>query len=207
MSAARWPAALLYAVASVVSFADAAPIPKEFKPGTGDYFPTAVGTRWEYVADGTDKLDHTREVTEATVGDGTTTAVFTWTSHGGQYTSASVYRVDAKQVARTGWSKEQPFDTPALMWKAEAKAGDTWTVGIVGPAEATQFTATRGKETEVTTPAGKFKAVPVTIRPGKNEKEANTYWYAPGVGLVRWDNQNGKTIVLSKFTPGKEAKK
>ena len=192
---------------ALLSFALAAPVPKDFAPPKGEYFPTAVGTRWEYVAEGTDKLDHTREVTEAETADAATTAVFQWTSHGGQYTAASVYRVEGKLVLRTGWAKAQSFETPCTMWKPDAKAGDTWTAGIVGPKEATQFTAARGEEAEVTTPAGKFRAVPVTIRPGNDAKSANTYWYAPGVGLVRWDNQNGKTVVLSQFAPGPEAKK
>ena len=203
MSAVRWSAALLFAVTAVA----AAPVPKDFVPPKGEYFPTAVGTRWEYVLDGTDKLDHTREVTESETANAATTAVFKWTSHGGQYTAASVYRVEGKLVLRTGWAKAQSFETPCTMWKPDAKAGDTWTAGIVGPKEATQFTAARGEEAEVTTPAGKFRAVPVTIRSRNDAKSANTYWYAPGVGLVRWDNQNGKTVVLTKFTPGKEAKK
>ena len=61
MSAVRWSAALLFAVTAVA----AAPVPKDFAPPKGEYFPTAVGTRWEYVVEGTDKLDHTREVTES----------------------------------------------------------------------------------------------------------------------------------------------
>jgi len=58
----------------------------------------------------------------------------------------------------------------------------------------------------VTTPAGKFEAVPVAIQAGADAKNTNTYWYAAGVGMVKWKS-GSRTVVLSKFTPAKETKK
>ena len=203
MSVVRWPAALLFAVTTAV----AAPVPKELTASKGVYFPTAVGTRWEYVREGTDAVDHSRVVSaEETDKDGTRTVAFEWTSVGGQYTKSSLYRVDKRFVRRTGWTRTQSFEVPCVMWDADAKAGDKWTAGIVGPKEKSQFTATRGAAEVVTTPAGKFEAVPVAIQAGADVKNTNTYWYAPGVGLVKWES-GARTVVLSKFTHGKEIKK
>jgi hypothetical protein len=200
MPVARRSAILLLALAA--SAATAAPVPKELKAKKGDFFPTAVGSRWEFVVDGTDTLDHVREVTaEEVEKDGTRTVDFVWTSHAGSYGRDTTYRVDATGVARLGFGKGNRFQVPYLMFKADAKPGESWDAGISLGGRA-ENVCTRGAAETVTTPAGKFEAVPVTF--GTTAK--HTYWYAAGVGLVKWKNGN-KVIVLSKYTAGKEAKK
>lgn len=200
MFVARWSAVLLFAVASVGL---AAPVPKELKAKKGDLFPTAVGSRWEFVIEGTETLDHTREVTaEEVAQDGTRTVEFVWTSHAGSYGRDTTYRVDKAGVARLGFGKGSRFEVPYLMFKADAKPGESWDAGISRPAAQNGNICTRGEAETVTTPAGKFEAIPVSFGTTAN----HTYWYAAGVGLVKWKNGN-KTIVLSKYTPGPEAKK
>ncbi|MEO2089663.1 MAG: hypothetical protein ABGY75_09230 [Gemmataceae bacterium] len=182
----------------VASATLAAPVPKAAKK-KGDYFPTAVGSKWEYVQEGTDTLDHTREVTESDEKDGVRTATFRWTSHANAYTKGSRYRIDAGGVWRLGWD-DHNFDEPNLMLKAGAKAGESWDAGITKKKPA-EFVNELGAEEEVVTPAGKFQAVSVKVTQAKGGLD--TYWYAPDVGMVRWKFSNGKAIVLSTFTPGK----
>lgn len=193
------PAALLLVLAVALPTASA-PLPKELRAKAGSPFPTALGTRWEYVVEGTDKLDHTRDVVEEAVEkDGTRTAAVKWTSHGGGYGERTEYRVTtAGDVERVGLGKGHRFAVPYLMISGAAKPGDTWNAGIDAGG---RFTCTRGGVERVTTPAGKFAAF--SVRFGSND--TNTYWYAPGVGLVKWAN-GGKVIVLSKYAVGRTAK-
>jgi hypothetical protein len=185
-------------LASVAVVALAAPVPKAARK-KGDYFPTAVGTKWEYVQEGTDTLDHTREVTESDEKDGVRTAAFKWTSHANAYTKGSRYRIDAGGVWRLGWD-DHTFEEPNLMFKFGAKAGESWDAGITKKKPA-EFVNELGAEEEVVTPAGKFQAVSVAVKQAKGG--VDTYWYAPDVGMVRWKFTTGKAIVLKAFTPGK----
>ncbi len=180
------------------ALATAAPVPKAVKK-KGDYFPTAVGTKWEYVQEGTDTLDHTREVTESDEKGEVRTATFKWTSHANAYTKGSRYRIDAGGVWRLGWD-DHTFDEPNLMVMAGAKAGESWDAGITRK-KPPEFVNELGAEEEITTPAGKFRAVSVTVTQATGG--VDTYWYAPDVGMVRWKFGTGKAIVLGSFTPGK----
>ena len=78
---------LLLAVAAPLAIA--APIPKDFRAKQPS-FPTAVGTKWEYVIQGTDTLDHVREVTSRDrEKDGSYTFEETWTDAAGRATGAA----------------------------------------------------------------------------------------------------------------------
>ena len=65
-------------------------------------------------------------------------------------------------------------------------------------------TVTAGAAEEVTTPAGKFTAVPITMvtqtRTGKYESKS---WYADGVGLVKSTSEGVVVRELKAFTIGK----
>jgi hypothetical protein len=54
----------------------------------------------------------------------------------------------------------------------------------------------------VEVPAGEFEAVGVEIQL-QGGRVLKTWWFAPGVGLVRIGNENS-TYVLKSFTPGKD---
>lgn len=61
---------------------------------------------------------------------------------------------------------------------------------------------------EVEVPAGKFSAVRVeedvvfTNRGRPDDHFRRTFWYAPGVGVVKEDI-SGRTAVLEAFSPGR----
>lgn len=199
MSLVRWPIVLLV----LAPLAMAAPVPKEFKAKKGDYFPTTVGTSWEYVVEATGAADHSREVTaETRQEDGSRMAEFKWTSQGGSYGELTTYRADPNGFARIGFGKGQKFEVPYQMLKLDVKPGDTWDAGISRRVVRDEEFCTRGDDETITTPAGKFECI--SVRYGKTA--SHIYWYAPGVGLVKWKNGE-KVIVLSKFTPAREAKK
>ncbi len=197
------PLLLLAVAAPLVA---AAPIPKDFQRPV-NFFPTTVGTHWEYVREGTDTLDHAREVTtEIKEKDSGRTFEETWTCFAGQYGKYHEYRVDPNGLAEIRSGRGARFELPHLLVKAGAKASDTWDAGVgpTPPGEKPWFTGTRGADEEVTTPAGKFRAVKVVLRNGRGE--VDVHWYAAGIGLVKSKDGNGRVVVLSKFTPGKETK-
>jgi hypothetical protein len=64
-----------------------------------------------------------------------------------------------------------------------------------------------GRTEEVTVPAGTYSAIRVDVEI-KYETETMwmTFWYAPGVGSVKFEGASGdfkQTTVLKSFTPAK----
>jgi hypothetical protein len=189
---------------ALLAAALSAPVPKE-KPAPL-FYPVTVGATRVLggVEDGAGET--AEEVTEVEEKDGvyTVTVQASGLSKGAPvWTKTRVYEVSAgKVVRRVGEEREAVFDLGA-------KAG-TWNVEVKakGKADVTASFAV-GKEEEVDTPAGKFKAVPVTERWPHPEREiANTRWYAPGIGVVKqFAHDPESTALLKSFTPGKDAKK
>lgn len=84
------------------------------------------------------------------------------------------------------------------VYKLGSKKGDTWK----GPSE--KGDATHMGTTEVTVPAGKYKDV-IHIRLTDEDAKVHDFYYAPAVGLVRWEttSSRGKAVlVLRKFIGG-----
>lgn len=81
------------------------------------------------------------------------------------------------------------------VYKLGSRKGDTWK----GPSE--KGDATHMGKTEVTVPAGKYEDV-VHIRLTDEDGKLHNFYYAPKVGLVRWEttSSRGKAVlVLRKF--------
>ncbi len=92
---------------------------------------------------------------------------------------------------------QTPF-TPGAKWRAAAN--------VAGQATDVTFVAKETEEVEV--PAGKYKAARVE-GDGKvaGTDTKITYWFAPGVGIVKLKYQlaGGEAVLeLKSFTPGKE---
>lgn len=84
------------------------------------------------------------------------------------------------------------------VYKLGSKAGDTWE----GPSG--RGTATHMGTTEVTVPAGTYRDV-IHIRLTDEIANVHDFYYAPTVGLVRWDTSAGSgrsVLVLRKFIHG-----
>jgi hypothetical protein len=98
------------------------------------------------------------------------------------------------------------IDPPACLLKLPHEDGARWKYrvkaqpgGLAG-AEATN--TAHGPE-EVVVPAGKYQAIRVEYRGTRDSKEeAATFWYAPGVGLVKMVCE-GVLQELKSFTPKK----
>src|SRR5262249_13237870 len=143
----------------------AAPVPKDaVKPAL--YFPTTVGTERVYGTRFDGWVYHVDTVTKVeTEGD-----VFrvTTVSSGRIENTRQVNEVSAGKgvvtVAKGFDGELKPCDPPRVVLKLPAKAGDTWTEEQKGDAGKVTTTYTVDKEAEVEAPAGKFKAIPVTVR-------------------------------------------
>ena len=103
------------------------------------------------------------------------------------------------------------LETPLPLLKYPYKAKDSWTTKTKVGTEALEVTATTGEIEEIETPAGKYKAVPVSLEAEQmGMKVITTYWFAPDVGIVSQKMKIGEiefSTKLKKFTPGKADKK
>jgi len=166
-----------------LSIAVAAPVPKDAKKENP--FPYTVGTKWEYIHDGDEKKVWVEEVTECEEKDGAITFKVDITPDEGEK-RFEVYRLKDGELVITA-TQDGKFDPPMLIAKAGMKAGDEWKSKWTLKAECltveAETTLTVGKAEEITTPAGKFTATPVT-RTGEGEEKV-VFWFADGAGMIR----------------------
>jgi hypothetical protein len=183
------------AVVSVLPAAPAAPVPKHLMPKDEPVcFPTRVGdrlvsvigkqeivivvTKVEKVEDG---LEVTQEHEDAT----------------GNRTHDMTVVASAKGLKVVRYSGRE-LDPPLWWLKLPHVANNEWT-----DTWGTQVRAHRtlGWE-EVEVPAGKIRAMRVERDDDSSGMNKTTYWYAPGLGCIKWSSGNlGRE--LTGFTPGK----
>lgn len=191
---------LLLPVLAFGSLAVAAPVPKVKKL---DPFPSAVGTKWEYVRSEDPNRVYVEEVTDGEEKNGVRTVrIDIVTDTGGKL--FETYKLEKGELRLTA-STNATYDTPLLIRKAELKDGDTWTNEYTLNGTAYEVAYSVGKPEELDTPAGKFTAFPITrryVKPNARVRET-TYWYGDGVGLVRQVTDGVKVQELKTFTKGK----
>jgi len=95
--------------------------------------------------------------------------------------------VDAEGVhvaGRRQLGKRLVFARPYLLLKRALEPGDQWRAPVAVEGRELEATVSVGEPAELVTPAGSFRAVPVTL-----ESDVLHYrrWYAENVGLVRED--------------------
>jgi hypothetical protein len=174
---------------------------KKPPPPPAPFYPLKAGDTWEYRR-GQQKLT-TRVVREEALG-ADTYAVLETTADGKTVLEKiaalpnGVYRAFAEDLS---------IEPPLCILKLPVKAGETWIVKCKAgglPIDGT-FTV---REEDVKVPAGAFKTVRSTstdFRIG-TLKMSLSYWFAPGVGLVKQRLQLGdrdEVFELEKFTPAK----
>jgi len=203
---------LAVVLASVLfaALAPAAPRPKE-KAGPTVYYATRVGDRLVYDDRGQDR---TWEVTAVEEKDGETVVSVSEVKDFGKYPLEKVV-VSAQGLHRIGVGQ---FTVDRWLWlKTPVRPGVSWDVHMDSQNVLQGHTGkmTVGKEEEVETPAGKFRAVPVegdltpldrTNQPS-GPVERLKWWFAPGIGVVKMTYANGKSRELKAFTPGPTAPK
>lgn len=194
----------MFVTALLAAAALAAPVPKALNGAWEGYYPLAVGERRVYVEGG---ADFTEEVTAVEMKDGSTRAILT-------HTAGPKISWDVEEQVKDGAVfrcriKKEAYDPPFRMLEMPLKPGTKWEAGTAS-GYAGEMVA--GEEEEVTVPAGKYKAIPVTwtVTTAFGELLPNpkvyTSWYAQRVGLVKMKYDTGERV-LKSFTPGKDAKK
>jgi hypothetical protein len=184
---------------ALVTSATAAPVPKELKKQKV-YFPTAVGTKWEYASeDGSDR--QTREVQDATEKDGVRTVTILWKATGTNQTWE--LKEDSTGLYRTKMGSAT-IDPPHLLLKPKVTEGDEWEGKYVQNGIEERYKRVVGKAEKVTTPAGEFEAIPVLQTNPDDPDDEATVWYAEGIGMVKLHQKHSSPLVLKKVTLGKK---
>lgn len=179
-------------------------------PVTVLYYPTKVGAKWTYKYPDADvtlvvtKVEDRDGQTVVSVGqvtgDGTVKRHQLVAVSGAEVSQLATMVVRVRQEAgktvrlEDGWAE---FPAPRRLLQLPLKPGEKWT-------QADGSTGTSHAPETVKVLAGEFRAVPVDYERGGKGTSRFRYWYAPGVGPVKWLTPKGDEIVLKEFTPGKD---
>jgi hypothetical protein len=181
-----------------------APKPKDL-PKAPTFQPVAVGTKWVYDHNGRELVE---EVTGATRADGETVLTIRFKLEG-QGELARTVAVSDKGVFDRG-IHTFTYD-PVCLLRYPVKAGEAWDVSLGQQKGLLGYDGRRtvGEAEPVDVPAGTFRAFPVRFEmASKNgrklgEPEVHTWWWAPDVGVVRYQSRDTDRK-LKGFTPDKK---
>lgn len=170
-----------------------------------DYMPLKVGNKWVYKADfGGQMIEIGQSVAKIEKKDGKDIALME-TEFGGQVITEQLSSSD-KGVFRYSF-QGQPVDPPIQALKLPVKKGDTWDVKFSAQGQEMKAVMKTEGEEEVMVPAGKYKAVIVSMEmDAMGQKVTVKSWFAPNVGIVKQKFDLGGisgTSQLEKFTPAK----
>ncbi|HYH66067.1 MAG TPA: hypothetical protein VD866_15340, partial [Urbifossiella sp.] len=204
-----WPAVCLAALAAAAFPAATAQVPED-RDGPAYYHATRVGDRLVYTAPGGHEL--VRVVTavakkgEARVvsvgrlrSDGKVTPFSEFEVSTGGLVHLKQYAVRPTPDGKGGQDLREVLEDrtpPPLVLKLPSAPGLKWATPRGGPDLPTRYEA-RGEET-VKVPAGEFRAIPVDEfrgPPGRGERPSR-FWYARGVGAVKWETAGEGEVVL-----------
>jgi hypothetical protein len=150
-------------------------------------------------------------VTSSKTAGGTSTVVFRWTMNGNPVQDET-YVVTRQSVSRvkSGVGGSNIISPPLTVIRNPMTVGKSWnwkgSIAVGGgqpiPAEATLKVASR--ET-VKSAAGTFSAFRVNMdlrvtAQGQTARIPNSYWFAPGAGLVRQQVTLGATVIDATVT-------
>ena len=161
--------------------------------------PTSKGTKWVYTDETNDELVFEVSKSEQT-DKGTQLEI-------ARVTKAGSLHCESLLVSKSGMFRtksEQTDVMPALcLLKFPILENDKWDISCRVKMIAVKGTAKSRAVKEIVVPAGKFRAVEVTmsLTIGK-ERQTVTSWYASSVGLIRVVDGD-TTLVLKSFTPGR----
>jgi hypothetical protein len=174
------------------------------KSGQSGYFPTAVGTSWEYRA-GENQFTH--KVTKHERVGGVTCARIEHVKDGKvlAYEDVGVTNEGVSRFAFDGKEAKPPI----TFLKPGAKKGQTWKVESKVGDQTVKGTFKQGEAEVVKVPAGTYKKVLTVTSEGLEVNGIKTklvYYFAEDVGLVKLEWGEGKSrvvIELEKYTAGK----
>ena len=192
----------LLALLAFAPLAYSAPLPK-FREAPL-YFPIQVGAKrvleLSSGAVGTANRETIETVTKVEQKEGKYLVTFSLERPGLNAAASltSTFAVSEKGISRVR-TQDRELAQPVIVLQLPGKEGNTW--------ELNGMTYKVGKEEEIEVPAGKFKAVSVTMEQERGAvKQKTTSWYAPKVGLIKTVmilNGTERITVLKSFTPGK----
>jgi hypothetical protein len=205
----------IYGIALLMaaSLAAAKPVQKDGKKDSaaeqGNYYPLQVGNKWDYKVEaaGSSAQAVSRIVKVENI-DGVSLARLEATVNGNVVANEHL-RSDDKGVFRYR-NNGQPIDPPICLLRYPAKSGDKWDGDItVGKEKGKYSCETREENVEV--PAGKFKAMKVTVTlEAKMQKVTTSYWFVKDVGFVKQTVEAGDLIInmdLEKYDFVKDGQK
>jgi hypothetical protein len=175
-------------------------------------FPTGKGSTWAFQGSlGDISMRMTATILSSQKEGSKTTVVMDWVMNG-QSTQRETYVVSPAGVsrARSGMGGTGVITPPVPIIKYPVKSGASWTwkgsirMGSMEIPASAQLKMV-GRET-VKIPAGTFNAYRVDMAltvsaQGQTQTIRNTYWFAPGAGLVKQSAQlpgpGGRTITMT----------
>jgi len=189
----------------VVGFAGgclAARAAKRASPALADYFPAGMGSVWDFEGHGNEYASYVRTVVHRS-GEKAQIEV----NNGGTVTG-EVYRITAGEIRRvyfTGefYTRESLMDAKEnrqeIVLKTPLSPGQKW--------ENSNTTKTIEQVAlEVTVPAGTFKQVVKVVSVQKGSTWRGYEYYAPGVGLIKYEYTDGTDTISSLLKSYKLAK-
>lgn len=195
--------AFLFALPAVVP---AAPVPQR-KPLL--YFPTTEA-KWVYRFYGVNDAVG-RDVVEVVMcvkvlEGGTHVALGSVFDGKPAQASGEAFIVTPKGLRRGYVTQDGSVASAVEVLRVPCIADETWVLKRDQfQADKEQRYTSRGPE-DVEVPAGKFHAIRVDVeyvwRNG-NPSRKDRVWYAPGVGVVKWEDDEGRSKVLKSFEAGK----
>lgn len=164
------------------------------------YFPTTVGSRWEYESDGFVRVEVVTAVKETKEGKHVDVGI----EFDGKVTQSGRLVVSEQGLCVVSGRGAIDLKEPVWLLKLPHKEGNKWdTVIDIAPGKWGGVSKATGPE-EVKVPAGTYQAIVVRYEgnaPGQDHV-VTTRWYAPDVGKVK-ELYDKKLTVLKRFTPGK----
>lgn len=168
--------------------------------GSDSLFPTGKGSAWTFKGTaGPQALEMTAAIASASSAGGKTTVNMQW-QMGGRNIQDETYIVTATEVqrSRSGAGGANVITPPITILKMPAKVGTAWTwkgeLTTKTPQGEMKFNGTAklkiaARETVKTT-GGTFNAFRVDMdltisAQGQTQTIPNSYWFAPGAGLVK----------------------
>lgn len=178
-----------------IPLAPAAPIPKHLMPKDEPFFfSTTLGSRHVSEWQGKDYICVVTKVEKSD--DGLTVTEEREDGKGGRTHEQTVV-VSPKGLLVTHYYGS-PLEPPIWLLKLPHVANNNWTDKW---GQTTRHLKTVGWE-EIEIPAGKIRAMRVDRDNDGNGTSITTYWYAPGLGCIKWASKDAKREMKS-FTPGK----
>lgn len=200
---------LLFAGTPLLSAAEGAAPVRQAKE---NLFPTGVGSTWSLTGKaGTQPLDMTATIASVKAQGANKTVQMNWAMNGKQQMQET-YLVSPTSVSRVRTSMSGSSDVvppmPVIQYPMSVGKSWEWKGVLKTPGTAINGSATLrvASKDKIVTSAGTFNAYRVELKltveaQGQSMTIPNSYWFAPGVGLVKQEASipagNGQNLLIT----------